>query len=89
MTATKKKAAPHRGSGRRRETPRDSGKLEALIAEAHERGLRINNLFETGGAWQANVADGGVFFEFGRGASAADALRAALSHKKHLKTPAK
>jgi hypothetical protein len=82
LTATKRKAAPHRGSRRRRAAQHDGSGIEALIAEAHERGLRINNLFETGGAWQANVADGDMFFAFGRGGSAAEALRAALDHKK-------
>jgi hypothetical protein len=34
-------------------------------------GWRINNLFQTGGSWQANVADAKEYYEFGVGASEA------------------
>lgn len=54
--------------------------LETLIAEANARGLQVNNLFQLGGGWRANVGDGDRCFEFGDGVSACEALSAALGN---------
>lgn len=53
--------------------------VDALLEVVRQRGLRLNNLFQLeDGRWQANVTDGLKYWEFGRGDSAEEALRAAL-----------
>lgn len=59
--------------------------VDELLASVAARGLRVANLFQfelPGTAnmwrWQANLTDGQRFWEFGRGDTAAAALRAAL-----------
>lgn len=57
------------------------GELESVIAEVHEHGLLVNNLFELSpGKWQANVRSDSELagWEFGHGATASEALSAAL-----------
>jgi hypothetical protein len=56
--------------------------LEDLIEVAHARGLRINNLYQFEDGWRANVNYGKEFYEFGKGKTAAEALRAALEKAK-------
>ena len=55
--------------------------VEALIESINKAGFRVNNLFEMEGGWQANITDGELFFEFGRGATMQEALSNAL-HKR-------
>jgi hypothetical protein len=53
--------------------------IEELIQEVANRNLRLNNLFQLdNGRWQANITDGSRFWEFGKGATAGEALIAAL-----------
>jgi hypothetical protein len=56
--------------------------IESLIEVVRLRGLRLNNLFQLPephlDVWQANVTDGHKIWEFGRGATPEEALRAAL-----------
>lgn len=60
-------------------------RLDELILEVNNQGLRINNLFQLHDLrWQANLTDGERFWEFGRGESALQALQAALA--KHSTT---
>lgn len=59
--------------------------IDDLIEKAHGRGLHINNLFEIGGRWRANVANKTRFFEFGEGRTPSEALRAALTKAQHPK----
>lgn len=41
--------------------------IDDLVEKAHAKGLHVNNLFEIGGRWRANVTDKTRFFEFGEG----------------------
>lgn len=54
--------------------------VDELLGALPEVGLRLHNLFQLGDGWQANVraSDGDPCFEFGRGATPAQALVAAL-----------
>jgi hypothetical protein len=53
--------------------------VDELIAEVNKRGLRLNNLFQLHDQrWQANITDGEMFWKFGRGDTAIEALQAAL-----------
>jgi hypothetical protein len=53
--------------------------LEDLLAIVANDGLQVNNLFQIeDGSWQANVRRSLVFHEFGRGATACDALSNAI-----------
>jgi hypothetical protein len=59
----------------------DTGEMsvDELIAEVNKRGLRLNNLFQLHDQrWQANITDGEMFWKFGRGDTAIEALQAAL-----------
>lgn len=61
--------------------------VDDLIVEVANRHLRLNNLFQLeDGRWQANITDGERFWEFGRGDTAVEALRAAL-YKADTETP--
>lgn len=54
--------------------------LERLIEQAAARGLLVNNLFQLdSGLWQANLRCASGAFEWGRGASAPEALASALA----------
>lgn len=61
--------------------------LEALIEAAHAHGLRINNLFQIGDGWRANLTDGRLFYEFGDGVSPTAALEAALDRAAEERQP--
>jgi hypothetical protein len=62
----------------------DPNSLDDLLASVAARGLKLANLFQfeniaTGEwKWQANVTDGERHWEYGRGETAVQALRAAL-----------
>lgn len=66
------------------QTRTNPNSVDDLLVLVEARGLRLANLFQfevpgTGlWRWQANITDGQRFWEFGRGASAPEALRAAL-----------
>jgi hypothetical protein len=75
---------------RRRAVPEKTARharldVDDLIEKAHAEGLHINNLFEIGGRWRANIADKSRFFEFGEGRTPSEALRAALAKAQHPK----
>jgi hypothetical protein len=53
--------------------------LLRLIEDVNAKGLRINNLFQLGEGWRANLWDGQQFYEFGDGVTALEALSAALA----------
>lgn len=53
--------------------------VESAIAEVREHSLLVLNLFQLKtGQWQANLWDGEKSWDFGRGGSMEDAIRAAL-----------
>lgn len=52
--------------------------LQGLIAVVNAQGLRVNNLFQIGGGWRANLTDGRHFYAFGEGADPVQALCAAF-----------
>ncbi len=53
--------------------------ISALLAEAHERGFRLNNLFEhDSGLWQANLRSDTHATDFGYGETPEAALTAAI-----------
>jgi hypothetical protein len=55
-----------------------SESLEDLIEAVRTRRLRVNNLFQIGDHWRANLTDGHEYWDFAEGKSAAEALKAAL-----------
>ena len=58
--------------------------IDDLLMLVEARGLKLANLFQFEVAatgtwrWQANITDGSKYWDFARGATAAEALRAAL-----------
>lgn len=59
--------------------------IDDLIAEVNRRGLYLNNLNQIhDGSWQANVTDRERFWEFGKGDTPNEAIKAAL--RKHTST---
>jgi len=54
--------------------------FDQFLAETRSRGLRVINLFELeDGRWQANLTRESKAFNFGRGASAGEAMAAAIA----------
>lgn len=53
---------------------------EAVAAEANAAGFRVNNTFQTGEGWRANLHDGTNGFIFARGDTPTEALRLALKY---------
>lgn len=64
--------------------PHQSATVDDLLTIVENRGFRLANLFQyqipglAEWRWQANVTDGLRYWEFGRGSTAVEALRAAL-----------
>ena len=52
---------------------------DQAIAAVIWRGLRVNNLFQIGDHWRANVTDETKFWEFAGGATPVEAILAALA----------
>ena len=61
----------------------DCPTVEQVIKCIEARGFRVNNLYQMAGpkrgAWRANLYDEKDGYEFGEGATMADALAAALA----------
>ena len=57
--------------------------IASIVAQITARGFRVNNLYQMSGpkrgAWRANLYDEKDGYEFGEGATMADALAAALA----------
>ena len=57
--------------------------VESLVAQINARGFRVNNLYQMhgpkDGTWRANLYDEKDGYEFGEGATMAEALAAALA----------
>jgi len=53
---------------------------EAVAAEANAAGFRVNNTFQTGEGWRANLHDGKEGFIFAHGDTPTEALRLALKY---------
>lgn len=64
--------------------PFNRNSVDDLLTVVSSRGLHLNNLFQyplpesDQWRWQANLTDGQRYWDFGRGGSAAEALRDAL-----------
>ena len=53
---------------------------EEVAAQANDAGFRVNNTFQTGKGWRANLHDGKEGFIFAHGDTPTAALTAALKY---------
>lgn len=62
--------------------------LDHLFSQIEKEGMAFNNLFQyNDGSWQCNLRDATHAYEFGRGATAPEAIKAAIENLqggKHL-----